>query len=143
MSKEVGWERIKAHIQEYREDPERAHDWNPYGEVVPALLLTFTGRRTGKKRSLPLIYGRRRDDFVIVGSKGGAPDDPVWYRNLLAEPDCEIQVAKEVHRVRARTASGDERTELWRQMVGILPQYEEYQAQTDREIPVVVLAPRE
>lgn len=138
----VGWQRIKAHIEQYRSDPDAAHEWNPYGKIVPALLLTFVGRKSGKQRQLPLIYGRAGDAFVIVGSKGGAPDHPQWYVNLLANPDCEIQVARERFKVRARTAEGEERAALWQQMVGILPQYEEYQAATDRELPVVVLEPR-
>jgi deazaflavin-dependent oxidoreductase (nitroreductase family) len=137
-----GWERIKAHIKLYRENPEQAHEWNPYGKVVPALLLTSTGRKSGKARPLPLIYGRDGDNFIIIGSKGGAPEDPQWRKNLLANPDAEVQVAREHYKVRARDASGAERDRLWEMMVGILPQYAEYQARTDRKIPVVVLERR-
>ena len=136
------WERIKGHLKQYREDPEAAHDWNPYGKVVPALLLTAYGRKTGKPRSRPLIYKKVGDDYVIVASMGGAPTDPNWYQNLVANPDCEIQVAKDVIPVRARTAEGDERARLWADMVEVLPQYAEYQTLTDRQIPVVVLEPR-
>jgi deazaflavin-dependent oxidoreductase (nitroreductase family) len=142
MAEADGWERIKAHIKLYKEDPEAAHEWNPYGKLVPALLLTTTGRKTGKARPLPLIYGRDGDNFIIIGSKGGTPDDPQWRKNLKANPDCEIQVAKAHYQVRARDAVGPERDRLWEMMVGVLPQYVEYQSRTDRKIPVVVLEPR-
>lgn len=136
------WERIKAHIQLYREDPEQAHDWNPYGKVVPALLLTTTGRKSGKQRTLPLIYGKAGDAFVLVGSKGGTPEHPLWYRNLVANPEAKIQVKRDLIPVRARTATGAERDALWTMMVTVLPQYEEYQSRTTRQLPVVVLDPR-
>ncbi|MGE0386280.1 MAG: nitroreductase family deazaflavin-dependent oxidoreductase [Gammaproteobacteria bacterium] len=142
MTVNAEWQRIKDHIRQYREDPDAAHAWNPYGKVVTALLLTATGRRSGRQRSLPLIYRKVGADYVIVGSKGGAPDDPVWYKNLQANPDCEIQVGREHLTVRARTAQGAEREALWQQMVELLPQYAEYQARTPRAIPVVVLEPR-
>lgn len=133
------WEGIKAHTKLYRENPDEGHEWNPYGKVVPALLLTATGRTTGKPRTLPLIYKTVGNAYVIVGSKGGTPDHPVWYKNLQANPDCEIQVRHDHLKVRARTAEGDERDSLWKEMVEVLPQYTEYQSLTDREIPVVVL----
>ena len=136
------WQRIKSHLEQYREDPEAAHEWNPYGKVVPALLLTAYGRTSGKPRARPLIYKKVGDKYVIVASMGGAPTHPNWYLNLVANPDCEIQVAKETIEVRARTAEGDERAELWTEMVEVLPQYAEYQTRTDRQIPVVVLEPR-
>jgi deazaflavin-dependent oxidoreductase (nitroreductase family) len=137
-----GWQRIKAHIKQYREDPEAAHEWNPYGKVVTALLLTTTGRKTGKQFSRPLIYKKVGESYVIVASMGGAPTNPNWYRNVVAQPECEIQVAQEVVPVRARTAEGEERERLWNEMVEVLPQYAEYQSRTDRLIPVVVLEPR-
>ena len=135
------WQNIQRHIQQYRDDPVAAHDHNPYGKVVPALLLTATGRRTGKQRPLPLIYKKIGDSFVIVASKAGMDQHPAWYENLLANPDCHIQVAKQHYDVRARTATGAEREDLWAQMVEVLPQYEEYQSRTERQIPVVVLDP--
>lgn len=137
------WERIKQHIRRYEEDPVAAHEHNPYGKLVSALLLTAKGRRTGKERSLPLIYKKVGDSFVIVGSKGGADDHPAWYKNLEANPDCHIQVAKDHYDVRARTAIGAEREDLWTQMVELLPQYAEYQSRTERQIPIVVLDPQE
>jgi deazaflavin-dependent oxidoreductase (nitroreductase family) len=137
-----GWDRIKAHLELYRSDPEKAHLWNPYGKVVPTLLLIARGRTSGKLRTRPLIYGRTDDAYVVVASKGGAPDSPAWYLNLMAQPDCEIQVVRDVIPVRARAAEGEERERLWAEMVELLPQYEEYQSRTERKIPVVVLERR-
>ena len=136
------WQRIKDHIKRYEEDPVAAHEHNPYGKVVPALLLTATGRKSGKARNLPLIYKKIGERFVIVGSKAGMDEHPAWYKNLLANPDCHIQVAKDHYDVRARTATGAERDDLWTQMVELLPQYEEYQSRTTRQIPIVVLDPQ-
>lgn len=134
--------KIKDHIRRYQEDPVAAHEHNPYGKVVPALLLTTTGRRTGKQRRLPLIYKKVGNSFVIVASKAGMDNHPVWYGNLLAHPECEIKVALEHFNMRARTAEGAEREDLWAQMVEVLPQYAEYQSRTQRQLPVVVLEPR-
>lgn len=136
------WERVKAHRKQYAEDPDAAHDWNPYGKPTQALLLTTTGRRSGKLRSVPLIYKKVGDAYVIVGSKGGSPDHPQWYKNLLANPDCQIQVAREILQVRARTAEGAERERLWAAALDALPQYADYQKLTERRLPVVVLERR-
>jgi deazaflavin-dependent oxidoreductase (nitroreductase family) len=103
------------------------------------LLLTARGRRTGKLRTTPLIYARDEDRFVIVASKGGAPDNPGWYRNIEQTPDVELQVEAEVFPARARTAYGEERERLWRKANEVWPHYDEYALKTDREIPVVVL----
>jgi deazaflavin-dependent oxidoreductase (nitroreductase family) len=131
-----------AHLKTYRENPEQGHDWKPYGKAVTALLLTVTGRKSGKLRTRPLIYRKVGDNYVLVGSKGGSPDHPFWYKNLLAHPEAEIQVVRDHIKVRARTAEGAERAALWAQMVELLPQYEEYQSHTSRELPVIVLEPR-
>jgi len=136
------WQNIQRHIQQYKDDPLAAHEHNPYGKVVPALLLTATGKRTGKQRSLPLRYKKIAASFVHVRSKAGMDQHPAWYENLVAHPDCHIQVARDHYDVRARTTSGAEREDLWNQMVEVLPQYEEYQARTERQIPVVVLDPQ-
>ncbi|MBK1658072.1 nitroreductase family deazaflavin-dependent oxidoreductase [Paracraurococcus ruber] len=113
-----------------------------YGEmVVPALLLTTTGRKSGEKFIFPLFYGKAGDSYVIVASKGGAPEHPGWYRNILANPEVEIQVGTTKLKARARTASGEERAGLWQLALGFWPPYADYQKKTDREIPVVVLDP--
>jgi deazaflavin-dependent oxidoreductase (nitroreductase family) len=108
--------------------------------TVPALLLVTKGRKTGEKYLFPLFYGETGGNYIIVASKGGAPDHPGWYKNLKANPDVEVQVGTKTVKARARTASGAERAKLWQQAVGFWPPYAEYQQKVpDREIPVVVL----
>ena len=136
---------IADHIKLYLEDPDRAHMWDstPLGGpgILPTLLLTTTGRKSGEPRMLPLIYGKIDGQFVIVASKGGAPDHPSWYSNLVDHPACDIRVGRERHSVTARTASDEERDALWAKMAEIYPPYNDYQSATDRKIPVVVLEP--
>jgi proline iminopeptidase len=109
--------------------------------VVPSLLLTTAGRKSGERFIFPLFYGRVGDSYFIVASKGGAPEHPGWYRNILANPDVEIQVGTATMRARARTAAGEERARLWEKALEFWPPYSEYQRKTEREIPVVVLDP--
>jgi deazaflavin-dependent oxidoreductase (nitroreductase family) len=128
------------HVRSYRETGgELGHDWKEGSSV---LLLTTKGRKTGQERTIPLIYGTAGDDYVIVASKGGADEPPGWYVNLEADPDVEVQVLDDVFTARARTASREEKPQLWETMVGEWPHYAEYQEKTDREIPVVVLERR-
>ena len=107
--------------------------------AVPSLLLTTTGRKSGERYIFPLFYGKSGNSYFIVASKGGAPEHPGWYRNLVKNPEVEVQIEGEKFRARARTAAGEERGRLWRQMNEMWPHYAEYQEKTDREIPVVVL----
>ena len=126
------------HVRRYREtDGAVGHRWR--GATI--LLLTTTGRTSGEPRTVPLIFDRDGDRLIIVASKGGAPQHPHWYRNLVATPDVEVQVRDATRRVRARTAEGDERVRLWKLMTQMWPSYDEYQARTERTIPVVVLEP--
>ncbi|WP_019927543.1 nitroreductase family deazaflavin-dependent oxidoreductase [Nocardia sp. BMG111209] len=126
------------HVRAYRESGgERGYIWNG----VPILLLTATGRRSGRPRTSALIFGRDGDDYLIVASKGGAPEHPEWYRNLTAHPEAEIQVRDRHIPVVARTARDDEKSRLWSIMTEVWPNYDSYQARTDRPIPVVVLTP--
>ena len=126
-----------AHVRRYRETSgEVGHIWK---EGSTILLLTTTGRKTGHLHTTPLIYARDGDRYVIVASKGGAPEHPGWYRNLVKNPDVELQVLDEVFPARARTAEGEERERLWRLANEVWPHYDEYATKTDREIPVVVL----
>jgi len=111
------------------------------GGKVPTLLLTTTGRRSGNPLTLPLIYGEAKGGYVIVASKGGAPNHPAWYLNLTATPEVHIQVKDKHMRATARTVAGKERADLWTKMVSIYPPYTDYQAKTAREIPVVMLEP--
>ena len=128
----------EAHIQAYRESGgEVGYLWNG----VPTLLLTVTGRRTGRELTSALIFGRDGDDYLVVASKGGWPSHPSWYLNLQANAAAKIQVKAEHIAVRARTASEAEKPRLWKIMTGVWPNYDVYQARTDRDIPVVVLSP--
>ncbi len=127
---------MKDHIRQYLEtDGEEGHIF----EDLPCLLLTTRGRGTGHPRQVALIYGRHREDYVVIASMGGADVHPSWYRNLLADPVAQIQVIAEVIRVRARTADAKERAAIWVQMAEIFPNYNDYQSATSREIPVVIL----
>jgi deazaflavin-dependent oxidoreductase (nitroreductase family) len=129
----------QEHVDRYRESGgTEGHDW----QGTKTLLLTTTGRRSGEPRTLPLIYGRSGDDYLIVASKGGADEPPAWYLNLEANPDVELQVGDERFPATARTATAEEKPEMWRTMVAEWPAYDEYQTKTDREIPIVVLSRR-
>jgi proline iminopeptidase len=125
------------HVRRYRETGGKVgHQWR---EGSTVLLLTTTGRKTGDKRTIPLIYAQDGNRQVIVASKGGAPEHPGWYQNLQKTPDVEVQVKDEIFRARARTATGEERTRLWKAANKVWPHYDEYARKTTREIPVVVL----
>ena len=114
------------------------HDWNG----TTCLILHTRGRKSGKKIKIPLIYGRDGEDYVLVASKGGAPDHPGWYKNLLAHPDVEIQVKDEIIPVTARTGSAADKKRVWPTMTAQWPGYDDYQANTKRDIPVVLLRRR-
>jgi deazaflavin-dependent oxidoreductase (nitroreductase family) len=107
---------------------------------APVLLLSATGRKSGKRRTTPLLYGRDGDHFVVIASMGGAPEHPSWYHNLKGQ-EAEILVGRERLRVRARDAEDKERERLWALMVSLYPSYDSYQKKTERRIPVVVLEP--
>ena len=125
------------HVRVYRETAgERGHDWR--GARV--LLLTTKGRKSGEMRTTPLIYRDDDGGWVVVASKGGAPRNPNWYENLKADPSVEIEVKGEHVPARATTAEGEERARLWSLMTEEWPAYDDYQARTEREIPVVTLA---
>ena len=127
------------HVRVYRETGgERGYRWR--GATV--LLLTTTGRRSGEPRTTPLIHVVEGNRWVVIASKGGAPEHPSWYKNLVAEPDAAIQVKADEVPVRARTAEGEERARLWAAMTEQWPGYDDYQRKTAREIPVVVLERR-
>jgi len=127
------------HVRVYRETAgERGYHWR--GTTI--LLLTTEGRTSGESRTTPLIHRTDRDRWVVVASKGGAPENPSWFENLQANPEAAIQVKGETVPVRATTADGDERSRLWSLMAEVWPAYDEYAAKTDREIPVVVLSRR-
>jgi proline iminopeptidase len=125
------------HVERYRAtDGEEGYDWLKGSKI---LLLTTTGRKSGDPTTAPLIFGLDGENPVIVASKGGAPEHPGWYKNLVKNPEAEVQIKGDVFRVRARDAEGEERDRLWELMNGHWPDYAEYQTKTDRQIPVVVL----
>lgn len=127
----------QEHVRLYRETGgEEGHIWK---EGSTVLLLTTKGRKTGDPTTTPLIYARDGDDYLIVASQGGAPEHPGWYRNLVKDPEVELQVLDDVFPARARTAGDAERRRLWPVVNEVWPHYEEYQHRTDRQIPVVVL----
>jgi deazaflavin-dependent oxidoreductase (nitroreductase family) len=127
---------VADHIQRYVEsDGTDGHDWRG----VPTLLITTKGRKSGVLRRSALIYGADGDRLILVASKGGADAHPLWYLNLQADPAVAIQVGADKFTAQARTANADERAALWPTMTAIWPDYDSYQAKTDREIPVVIV----
>lgn len=142
---EVPW--IKEHIELYKRDPEQAHYYTVPGtkSALPSLLLTTLGRKSGVRREATLFYGKMDRQFVVVASLGGAPEHPAWYKNLVADPEAEIQVSKDHYLVRARETKGEERRALLQLMIDeVMPTYAEYERKTKgiREMPVVVLEPK-
>ncbi|HEX3885746.1 MAG TPA: nitroreductase family deazaflavin-dependent oxidoreductase [Stellaceae bacterium] len=109
--------------------------------IVPSLLLTTTGRKSGEKFIFPLFYGEAGGSYLVIASKGGAPKHPNWYLNLVANPEVEVQVGTKKMKARARTVTGPERAGLWEKALEFWPPYADYQTKTDREIPVVLLDP--
>jgi deazaflavin-dependent oxidoreductase (nitroreductase family) len=109
-------------------------------EGMPLLLLHHVGAKTGTKRVNPLAYQRLSDASVaIFASKGGAPNNPDWFHNLVANPDVTVEVGTESYPATARVATGEERERIWNAQKQALPQFAEYEAKVSREIPVVVL----
>jgi F420H(2)-dependent quinone reductase len=108
---------------------------------VDILLLDHVGRRSGKRRTAPLLYVRDGEKLAIIASKGGSVKHPAWWVNLRAKPETQIQVGSERRRVRAREADGAEREQWWSRAVEAWPDYERYQRRCERRIPVVVLEP--
>ncbi|MBB6343686.1 deazaflavin-dependent oxidoreductase (nitroreductase family) [Nonomuraea muscovyensis] len=130
----TGW--VARHVKSYAESGgARGHLFHG----APTLLITTIGRRSGLPRRTALIYGRDGDRYLVVASNGGAADHPLWFSNLLAQPQVGVQVAAEVFDAVARPATADERPRLWETMTGIWPHYTGYQRQTPREIPVVII----
>jgi len=109
---------------------------------VPLLLLTTTGRRSGRAWTVPLMYAPDGDGWVLIASNGGSRRHPAWYLNLRAHPDASIQIGRDVRPVTASDATGADRDRLWRVMAGLYSGYDEYTKKTDRAIPVVRLRRR-
>jgi F420H(2)-dependent quinone reductase len=120
----------------------RASDGRVWGKMFggPVLLLNTTGRKSGQRRTTPLLYAMDGDDFVLMASNGGAPYHPAWYLNLMANPEATVEIGDREVRVRAEEAH-QEKARLWQKMVDMYSGYDNYQRKTEREIPVVVLHP--
>ncbi len=123
-------------IQEFRANGGKVG--GPF-EGAPMLLLHTTGARSGQERVNPLMYQPVGDAWAIFASKGGAPTNPDWYHNVVANPEVSIEVGTETVAARARITQGAERDEIWTRQKTNVPQFAEYEANTDREIPVVVI----
>ena len=106
---------------------------------MPVLLLTTTGRTSGRRRTVPLTYFEEGDDVVLVASYGGRPRNPAWFENLIANPDVEVCIGRERRSMRARSATPEERWRLWPRIVATYDGYRVYQSKTDREIPLAIL----
>jgi deazaflavin-dependent oxidoreductase (nitroreductase family) len=119
----------------------RANDGKTTGpfEHAPLLLLTTTGAKSGQPRTSPVVYTRDGDNLVVIASKGGAPSNPNWYHNVVANPEVEVELPGEKFRARARVAEGTERDRLYRAQADLMPGFDEYQTKTTRVIPVIVL----
>lgn len=121
----------------------RAHGGKVGGpfEGAPLLLLTSTGAKSGERRTAPVMYLPDGERMVIFASKAGAPTNPAWYHNLLANPSATVEVGTATVDVDARVASGEERERLFRRQANLYPQFADYAQKTTRQIPVVVLQP--
>lgn len=123
-------------IEEFRDNEGRV---GGMFEGTPILLLHHTGARTGKVRVNPLAYQADGDRFIVFASKGGAPTNPDWYHNLIANPEAAVEVGTETIRVRARVADPEERERLWSRQKKLMPGFAEYEKKTTRQIPVIIL----
>lgn len=109
---------------------------------APVMLLTTIGRKSGQPRTKPVLYLRNRDDVIVVASKGGMSRHPLWYLNIEANPNVEIEIGTEKASMKARRATEEEKAALWPRLVEMYRDFDDYQARTERNIPVVVLSPR-
>jgi len=136
----------KVHVWTYRKTNGRiGSKWRigaGWKKPVDTLLLDHVGRKSGTQFTTPLLYMHDGPNVIVVGSQGGLPNDPQWYRNLMASPDTRVQIRAEKRAVRARTADAAERAALWPRLVEVYADFTNYQAWTEREIPVVILEPR-
>lgn len=139
----AGW--IAKHRDLYLQDGAAGHLWDSTFAggpgLLPTLLLTTIGAKSGQESVMPLLYGKVTGGYAIIASKGGDPKHPGWFHNLSKQSECKLQVATEVFKVRSRVVSGAERKAVWDQMAAMYPPFTDYQAKTTREIPVVVLEP--
>lgn len=130
----------KADVEAYLADPEgRSTGAGPSG--LPTLLLTCVGRKSGEKRTSPLVFLQNGKDMVVVASLAGYDQNPAWYLNLRANPQCWVQLDRRKMTAVARDASAQERAQLWPRLTELLPLWGLFQKQTERPFPIVVLSP--
>jgi deazaflavin-dependent oxidoreductase (nitroreductase family) len=110
-------------------------------KAVPVCLLTTTGAKSGRPRTVPLCFLKDDRDIVLVASQGGLPTNPQWYGNLVKDPSVEIRIGRSVQHMRARTADSDERAVLWPKLLELYADFASYQTWTEREIPLVICSP--
>ena len=133
---------FKAHAQLYEASDGRIGQWiGPMSLGQSSLLLSVTGRKSGLIRTTPLVYFEDGGNYVVIGSDGAARRDPQWWKNLQENPQATVRVGRNKFPVQASLATGAERARLWKIGTGILPAWAEYQTQTERTLPVVVLTP--
>lgn len=130
---------FKAHAEVYERSGGRIGAWLG----LPTLLLSVTGRKSGKTYATPLVYFKDGDSYVVVGSDGAAKRDPQWWKNLRVDPNCEVRVGRKKLSAKASLASGANRERLWEIGKTVNPMWSKYQTRTDRTLPVVVLTPRD
>lgn len=126
-------------IEEFRANGGKV---GPPFEGAPVLLLTNKGAKSGKVRVSPLVYTKDGDNYVIIASFAGAPKHPAWFHNLMKHPNTQIEVGTETLQVTAKEANGSERDRLFQAQAEMMPVFHDYQAKTERKIPVVILEPR-
>jgi deazaflavin-dependent oxidoreductase (nitroreductase family) len=132
------WEPIADHVERYlATDGVDGAVW----EGAPCIILTTTGAKSGQLRRTPLIRVRDGDNYLVLASMGGAPTSPNWYFNMVANPEVTVQDRAEVHDLVARVASPEEKAALWPIATAVWPAYDDYQAGTDRDIPLVICEP--
>jgi deazaflavin-dependent oxidoreductase (nitroreductase family) len=135
----------QTHVWVYRKTGGRlGNKWRvgaafPWG--VPVMLLTTIGRKSGQKKTTPLLYLEDGDRVVVVGSQGGMAKHPQWFLNLQKNPDVEVQIGSNVRKLRARVANAEEHAALWPRLVALYADFATYQAWTDRAIPIIILEP--
>jgi len=128
---------VRDQIAEYEaSNGQRANTLRDTG--IPVIIVTMRGHASGNVRKIALMRVEHDGAYALVASYGGSPEHPAWYTNLVADPDVEIQDGPEPHDFRVREATGDERAEWWDRAVSVFPSYAEYQAKTERVIPVLV-----
>jgi deazaflavin-dependent oxidoreductase (nitroreductase family) len=130
---------MRGHAAVYRATGGRIGQRMP--GLPPLLLLDHVGAKTGERRTTPLVYMPDGDDFVVVASKGGFPNNPGWLHNLRAHPRTEVQIGRQRTRVLATEATAQERRRIWPRAVEYNPHWGRYQQRTDRKIPIVILRP--